>query len=297
MVKIMVPATTANLGAGFDSFGMALSLYNIIELEVVSSGLFIDVGKTMNVPADERNLLYCSIRETLMEMGLKVPGLRIRQRNGIPVTRGLGSSAACRVGGIMAANYISGGKLSQKDMLQIATRMETHPDNVAPAIFGGFTIAYMEGKKVDCMRLDVASNMKAAVFVPDFTLQTRRSRSVLPGQVSRQDAIFNASRAAIMAAAIATGREDMLRLGAQDRLHQPYRKGMIPGFDFLVRKAYEAGAKAVFLSGAGPSVVALITQDYEKFQKAMEGYMTQKMPGWRILMEEICAKGASWEEK
>ena len=295
MIRIQVPATTANMGAGFDCFGMALQRYNLVELEVASAGLYIDVGGTMRVPTDERNLLYQVIRTTLTELGKPVPGLRIRQKNNIPTTRGLGSSAACCVAGILAANFIAGNPWNRQQIFARAAKWETHPDNVAPALFGNFTIAYQQNGQVGHMSIPVAERLKCALLIPNFTLPTRKARALVPGRFPRQDAVFNISRASMFAVAMATGRYEYLNVGAKDRLHEQYRSSLVPHFREITEKAYELGARAAFLSGAGPTIVALLDSGYDAFQQNMDAYLRARMPGWEVSITDVCREGAKLE--
>lgn len=295
MIRILVPATTANLGAGFDSFGMALSVYNIVEFETAASGLHIDIKGGLRVPVDERNLLYQSARQTLDSLGVKMPGLRIRQHNQIPVTRGLGSSAACRVAGVMMADMIAGLNMGKDEIVERAARMEGHPDNVAAAVMGGFTIAGMEGENAALMRIEPPTSLRACVFVPPFPLQTKKARFILPDKVSRQSAVYNIARAAMFSAALASGRLEYLAAGSGDALHQPYRKAFVPGFDEITGKALELGARAAFLSGAGPSIVALVDGDCEGFAHEMRHFLAARQVDWEVLLTDVCRDGARSE--
>ncbi|MGI6168126.1 MAG: homoserine kinase [Christensenellales bacterium] len=295
MMRIMVPATTANLGAGFDSFGMALSIYNVVEFETAASALHIDVQGSLRVPVDERNLLYQSIKQTLDDLGVKTPGLRIRQHNYIPVTRGLGSSAACRVAGVMIADMIAEAKLSREEIVGRAARMEGHPDNVAAAVMGGFTIAGMDEGQTLVMKMEVGPSMKCCLLVPGFPLQTKKARFLLPDKVTRQAAVYNIGRAAVFAAAMATGRYEYLWEASKDALHQPYRKQLVPGFDEIVLEAQGLGARAAFLSGAGPSIVALVDREHEAFEQGMRSFLQKRQLDWKVLMTEVC-QGGAWCE-
>ncbi|MGI6175733.1 MAG: homoserine kinase [Christensenellales bacterium] len=296
MYRIMVPATTANLGAGFDCFGLALRTYNTVEFETASAGLHIEVTGMKGIPTDERNMLYGAIQQTLGTLGIKMPGLRIRQQNDIPTTKGLGSSAACRVAGIMAANIIAKEVLSKDEMINLATEMEGHPDNVTPAILGGFTIACCERNGVTHLKTITQQRLKCAVFIPPFSLQTKKARFVLPDRVSRRDAVDNISRASIFAVALATGHYEHLRAGVQDVLHQPYRKQFIPLFDAVAEKAYSLGARAVFISGAGPATAALIDGNYEAFAQGMHAFFEEKSSGWQVKILDICQQGAHFTQ-
>jgi len=297
MPSIRIPCSTANMGAGFDCIGMALALYNEIEFEVCEQGLFIDVGETQGLPiaSDERNLVYRSIKRALEVTGTPVPGLRIRQVNRIPQTRGLGSSSACIVGGIIAANLISGGRLSMDDMIAIAADIEGHPDNVLPTFVGGMTAGAIANGRVEYVRIQPPRSLKCCVFIPDFPLPTKKARAVLPDAVSREDAIFNISRAALAVGAMAQGRLELLRTALDDRLHQPYRKELIPGYDFIVEEALKNGALGCCLSGAGPTMIAFLNKDYDAFRERMTGAVSTLPNRWDVVLLDVCHDGATWE--
>lgn len=271
-MKIRVPATSANLGPGFDTLGMALELYNTVEMEFRPSGLTIEVeglGKG-TIPTDERNIIYQSAQKVFQLANRPVNGLYMKLTNAIPLSRGLGSSAAAIVGGIVAANQLCEGMLDLQTLLQIATDMEGHPDNVVPAMLGGFTIAGLEQGKVRYVRLDPLTSLKAVVAVPEFTLATHKSRGVLPSHISLQDAVFNVSRTAFLVAALGLGHISLLGMAMDDRLHQPYRCSLVPGMEDVWQAAKQAGALSAALSGAGPSLLAFATTSAEEIGQAMQ---------------------------
>lgn len=271
-MKIRVPATSANLGPGFDTLGMAFNLYNTVEMEFRRSGLTIEVeglGKDA-IPTDESNIIYQSAQKVFHLAHKSVDGLYMKLTNEIPLSRGLGSSAAAIVGGIVAANQLCEGALDLQTLLQVATDMEGHPDNVVPALLGGFTIAGMEQGSVRYVRLDPLTSLKAVVAVPQFTLSTHKSRGVLPSHVSLQDAVFNVSRTAFLVAALSLGHLQLLGMAMEDRLHQPYRCNLVPGMEDVWQAAKEAGALSAALSGAGPCLIAFAIKDTEAIGQAMQ---------------------------
>jgi homoserine kinase len=271
-MKVRVPATSANLGPGFDTLGMAFNLYNTVEMEFRDSGLHIEVeglGKEA-IPTDESNVIYQSARKVFELAGIPVPGLYMKLANEIPLSRGLGSSAAAIVGGIVAANHLCNSALDVQTLLQIATDMEGHPDNVAPALFGGFTIAAIDQGKVRCVRMDPPTELRAVVAVPAFTLATHKSRGVLPTTVSFGDAIFNVSRTAFLVAALCTGHTELLSMAMEDRLHQPYRCCLVPGMEDVWQAAKGAGALSAALSGAGPCLIAFAQTNMQEIGQAMQ---------------------------
>lgn len=297
MPSIKLPCSTANMGAGFDSIGMALALYNEIEFEVCESGLEIDVGDNQGfyIADDERNLVYRSIKRALEETGVPMPGLRIRQTNRIPQTRGLGSSSACVVGGIIAANIISDGSLSTDDMISIAAEIEGHPDNILPTFIGGMTAGAIVNGRVQYVHIEPPHRLKCCVLIPDFPLSTKKARAVLPASVSMADAVFNVSRSALMVGAMIQGRLDLVRTALEDRLHQPYRKDLIPGFDFIVSEAEKNGALGCCLSGAGPTMIAFLEKDYRQFRQRMTSALKKLDQKWEVRTLDVCYDGATWE--
>ena len=298
MIKVFVPATSANMGAGFDCLGMALSLYNTVIVDPREEGLILDFPESdlPLVEEGENNLVYRTMKETYKIVGRIMPGLYLRQINGIPITRGLGSSAACIVAGIIAANALMGQPLKKRDIIELATRMDGHPDNVLPALIGGVTVAAMENERVYYVKQMSVDFVRFAVMIPNFPLPTSMARGILPEEISRKDAVYNISRASLMMASLITGKVENLWAASDDRLHQPYRKKFIPHFDDIVAKAKELGAKGMFLSGAGPTMIAILDKDYQRFQYEMDYYTSTFEDKWEIHILEVCRDGAWWEE-
>ena len=193
MIRIQVPATSANLGSGFDSLGIALNLFNQVWMEEADT-IDISCKDDVQVPIDEHNLIYWAASQLYEECGRKLPGMKIVQLNNIPMARGLGSSSACIVAGILGANRLLGTPLDQKDLVSLATRIEGHPDNVAPAIEGGLVASAIEGEKVYSVSVPVSEKIRFVVFIPPFELKTEKARSVLPDTYSRADASSQSRR-------------------------------------------------------------------------------------------------------
>lgn len=293
MLKITVPASSANLGAGFDALGLALTLYNRVWMEE-ADGCRIETTDGAAVPLDESNMIYHTARLLYARCGRPFRGLHILQENNIPMTRGLGSSSACLVAGLLGANTLLGSPLSREDICDLATELEGHPDNVAPALLGGLVTSVMDGGRVHTVSVPVADRFRFAVFIPDFELKTEVARAALPAQVSREDAVYNLSRAALMTAALCTGNLDHLRVAVQDRLHQPYRFPMIPGVEPVFYTAYSLGAYAACISGAGPSVLAIIDRDNTAFaEEAAKRLADTGLSGWRIEVFQCDSAGAT----
>jgi len=275
------------MGPGFDCIGMALSLYNVLWVEETDEAgprLTIEnKNPAFRVPTNENNLIFKSIRRFYAETGCgATPPLRIIQDDRIPLTRGLGSSAACVVGGLIAANELSGAKLSKDELCFLAAKIEGHPDNSTPAILGGVVIGALSEKKLDYIKIVPGETLKFFVMIPDFQLATSKARGVLPKTVPLADAVHNVSRAALMAAALTTGDYSRLSSATEDRLHQPYRLPLIPDMDVLFYAAKACGASGVFLSGAGPSIIALYEGDASGFIERMAPFTKRTRRKWKI---------------
>ncbi|WP_439645204.1 homoserine kinase [Demequina globuliformis] len=255
-----VPATAGNLGPGFDSLGLALGVADELHVRAVAStGVTLDIeGEGADsLPRDESHLVVRALRAALDHVGASQTGLAIRAINRIPHGRGLGSSAAAVVAGISAARGLIAEPeaLSPEIALQIATSFEGHPDNAAPAIWGGATVAWMEGPLPHATPVDMADGLETAVLVPGSVLPTKQARSVLPAQVPHADAAFNVGRAALLVSALA-GQNDHLFAATEDRLHQQYRAEVMPAAMAMLKHLRDQGLAAV-VSGAGPSVLVL----------------------------------------
>ena len=269
---IKVPATSANLGPGFDCIGMAVDLWNETTVVRAEPSIKIDGEGADTLPTDHTNLVAASAKHAFNELGVNDVSLAFECKNNIPLARGLGSSSAATVTGIAAAFLFSNQDLSapetRKQLFSIAADIEGHPDNAAPAVFGGCQI----GIKVDqpsgyedwvTSRVQIPRELKTVVFIPDFSMKTEEARGILPQDLPRSDAVFNVGRAAMLVHALSSARWDLLHHATDDRLHQPARiKHLFPRFRPIARGALEAGAHGVFLSGAGPAVMALATDRF-----------------------------------
>lgn len=256
MIRVSVPATSANVGSGFDAVGLAVSLYNTAEF-YEDDGVSISCTDGTVVPQGESNLIYRSARRLFDELGRPVPGMRIVQTNPIPMARGLGSSSACIVAGLLAANRMLGDPLDKQQLLTLATAIEGHPDNVAPALYGGLTSCVFEGGQVYSVKKNVDESLAFAALIPDYTLLTSAARAALPKTVSHKQAVYNLSRAAFLVPAFCDGRHDLLDVATQDALHQGYRLKLMPGGEEMFAAAKRCGARAVYVSGAGSTVMAV----------------------------------------
>lgn len=268
MIRVKVPATSANLGPGFDSMGLCLGLYNEIEIEETEGGVEIvqDGFSYKNCPV-ERNLLYKAMKAVFDECGKSPEGLKIKIESNIPATRGLGSSAACIIGGMVGANAMY-GLLGPNDILSLATKMERHPDNVTPCLMGGFTVSYFDGERVTYSKMNLGDEISLAVIYPDSKLSTGKARTTLPYKVSHRDAAYNTAHSALLVSAIAGKKYNLLAEAMNDKLHQPYRMKMIPDMEEIFNIYKEAGAYGAYLSGSGPTLAAIIpTKEKESFSK------------------------------
>ena len=260
-VRVRVPGTSANCGPGFDCLGLATTIYNYLDLTLLKSNKVVveSTGEgSENIPRGKRNLTWQAVRRLLQEVGRadEFKGAIIRTENKVPISRGLGSSSTAIVAGLTAANEILGSPLDKHGLLKLATELEGHPDNVAPAIFGGFTVSVMDKGEVQTFSFLPRIKLKLIVAVPDFELSTRLARKVLPKNISMKDAIFNVSRASMLIAALVEGREELLPLAFDDALHQPYRKKLVPGMSEVFEAAKSAGALGAAISGAGSCLIA-----------------------------------------
>lgn len=263
MVRVRVPATSANLGPGFDSMGLALAWYDEITAEVIDAGVIVDVtGEgASEVPRDASHLVVASMAAGFSAWGLPMPGIRLSAHNSIPHSRGLGSSAAAIVGGLSLAWAIAhpGIPLDREEILRLATIAEGHPDNAAAAVHGGVVLAWTEGPRARCVLLDAHPRLEVVAYVPDHEVATKGARAVLPVDVPRLDAVSQATSAALLVDALTRHPEHLL-VATRDWLHQPYRAHLMPESATLMASLRSAGVPAV-ISGAGPAVLAVGTPD------------------------------------
>lgn len=270
-VSVKVPATTSNIGPGFDSFGMALPIYNTVTLEetvlpgtgieinVVSEDESVDELSVEHLELNENSLVYKAVELLYNSIGQTPSELKITIHSNIPIARGLGSSASVIVGGLLAANELLGNPADEAALLSIATEVEGHPDSITPAIVGGFVITSQED---DCSviykKIDWPEDWIITACIPEYELPTDISRSVIPENIPLKDAVFNAKRTAMFVNAVTTHDENLMKLALQDRLHQPYRMKLVPGFDKIIENLkHEDDVLGCVLSGAGPSLLVI----------------------------------------
>ena len=259
-VSVRVPATTANLGPGFDCLGMALDWWNDVCMSTASRPAVLIAGDGADtLSASEDNLVYRAARVAFDAAGEETVPLSISCRNRIPLARGLGSSAAAIVGGLVAANALCRRPLDRECLLDLAVEMEGHGDNVSPALLGGCQVVVRDEGRTISDAVPLPPDLMAVVFVPDVPMATREARAILPDMVSREEAVYNLGRTALLVNGLATGRVDKLKVATRDRLHQPARQSIFPAMKYIIRAALDAGAAGAFLSGGGSSVLALAT--------------------------------------
>lgn len=308
-VNIAVPATTANLGPGFDCIGAALSLYNefqFTQINTAETKLKINVTGTEaeRVQTDESNLLYQAFSKFYHHIEKTPPAVEIDIKLGVPLARGLGSSATAIVGGLVGANLLAGEPLRQVEVMQLAIEMEGHPDNVVPALLGGCRLAatglvlepqrHREHREEwEICNIPWHWDVVPVVAIPDFELSTSEARKVLPSEYSRKDAIFNAAHLGLLVRGLESGRGDWLRVAMQDKIHQPYRKNLIQGYDAVYSAAVNAGAYGMVISGAGPTLLALTdTEKAEVVSQAMQSAWREVGVGAEVKVLKVDFQGA-----
>jgi homoserine kinase len=300
-VTVRVPATSANLGPGFDTLGLALGFYDELVVSTRSEpGATVEVigegsaGSAAPVSTDASNLVVQSIAHAYKFAGVALPGLNLRAHNQIPHSRGMGSSSAAIVSGLMAAKGLLEGQFdfTEQDLLALATELEGHPDNVAPALFGGLTIAWTTDEGPRCKKLLVHRGVSPLVLVPSFTMSTKLARSLQPENVPHEDAIFNVSRSSLLVAAL-TQSPELLFESTEDKLHQDYRAEAMPQTSTLIKALRGAGFAAV-VSGAGPSILVLCSDPAQRLAAAKVVEAAQETP-WRALMLAVDFSGATVE--
>lgn len=271
-VKVRVPASSANLGPGFDALGLALGLHNeVIAEDADGVRVTVEGEGAGRLATNERNVVARGVSAAYEAAGRRFRGCGLRCLNRIPLARGLGSSAAAWVAGLVAGNALNGSPLDRNALLTLAARAEGHPDNVAAALFGGLTVSCVGADEVRAVKLPVPPQLRWIVLVPAMTSSTAEARAVLPASVPRADAVFNVQRVALLLAALQAGRVEMLRAALEDRLHEPYRLKLFPWMPDVTAAARKAGALGCVLSGAGPSLLAVANApEAEAVGRAME---------------------------
>ncbi|ACA55240.1 homoserine kinase [Clostridium botulinum] len=280
MVEVRVPATSANIGPGFDCLGVAVNMYNKFFVEEIEEGLIFEgcADKFKN----ENNLIYVAMKKCFNKIGYKPTGLRIKIESDIPVSRGLGSSAACVVGGIVSANELAGGALNKKELLDLAVEVEGHPDNVNPAFCGGMTASISDNREVIYSKVKVSEGIKFCALIPDFTLSTEKARAVLPKSIDYKDGIFNVGRTALMISALNNGDFHLIKYACKDKLHQDHRAKLIENFYSIKKQCEKLNSLGVFLSGAGPTIMVMLREEDKDFSKNIKSFLETLKNKWEV---------------
>ena len=282
MIRMRIPATSANIGAGFDSLGLAVSMYNFVNMDECE-GIIIRTTDDVQVPTDRSNLIYKTAKYLYDLCGKNCPGLYIEQENNIPMARGLGSSSACIVAGLLGANRLMGDPLNRDEIINIAADLEGHPDNSTPALLGGQVTAVLENKKVWYVKQEIRDDLRFVAIVPDFELRTSLARQALPREISHKDGVFNLSRAALMSVSLYSGNYQNLRIAAEDRLHQPYRLSLIKGASAVMESSYLLGAYCTYISGAGSTLMSIISSENTAFEGKLRSILdSYDFTGWKL---------------
>jgi homoserine kinase len=293
-VHVRIPATSANLGPGFDALGLALALHNEVVAEVRDGvSVKIDGEGADRLARDGANVVARGVKLAYEAAGRAFRGCALECVNRIPTSRGLGSSAAAWVGGLVAGNALLGSPLSKDALLGLAARAEGHPDNVAAAIFGGLTVSCGTAEGVTSITLPVTKSLAWVVLVPEVTSATAEARALLPRSVPREDAVFNVQRVALLLAGLQTAVPAALSVALEDRLHQPYRLKLFPWMPEVVAAARAAGALGCVLSGAGPSLLAVVAGDGGPVGRAMEDALSRAGVRGRAQTLDVDSTGAT----
>ena len=282
MIHIQIPATSANMGPGFDSIGVAVQLYNHIWVEEQTDGLTIEVRRKqeLEVPTDETNLIYQTMKFFYEKKELPMPGIHLI------------------LGGLLGANELAGRPCTRDELAQMAAMLEGHPDNSNPALFGGMVVGAQNEKEMKYVRLELPEDLVFAIMVPDFPVSTAASRGVLPDSYTRKDVVFNASRAALLVASVMTGNYENFDMAMQDKVHQPYRAQLIDGMEEIFRHAKDFGAVASYLSGAGSTLMAMVTKEKaERFEREMSAYLGTLPHNWKLQLLQADRVGARVERE
>lgn len=294
-VKVRVPGTSANMGPGFDSLGLAFNIYNYIEAEETDGGLEITIqdAKTKEfLPTDEKNMVYKAMKYLFDKAEYQPKGLRLTLKSDIPVTRGLGSSSACIVGGLVCANELSGKKFSTRELISMATQIEGHCDNVCAAMVGGFTVSVFQKNEVFYYSHKMKDDLKYIVLIPDYAVTTQKARNTLPGYYPKRDVAFNISHASLLVASLVSGDYDNLLCAIDDHVHEPYRKMFIDGYSKIYNKLKSYGALGTYISGSGPTLVSLVESDDAEFlYEDITEYMKKNYPTWTVKLMDADNEG------
>lgn len=289
MFEIKVPATSANMGPGLDTLGVAFKLYNTFLVEEIGSGL--EIFGCNKEFANSDNLVYTSMLKTFKKLQKDPKGVRLTFKTEIPVSGGLGSSATCILAGITAANKLCGDILTKQEVLNYACEIEGHPDNITPAMIGGMTVSIMNEGVNHCNKIPINGGIKFCALIPNLQLSTKSSRAVLPKTIPFKDAVYNVGMVSMLIVAIVNGDYKGIKLACKDKLHQPYRMGLIQNYNEITSFVNESEALGVFLSGAGPTIMVMLKKDDSSTQEKLKEFLKRLSASWKILNLEIDEEG------
>lgn len=288
MIKIKIPATSANIGPGFDCLGIALNLYNIFYIDEIESGFILE--NCFDEFNNENNLMLTTIIKFFNKVGYKYKGIKIIYDTNIPIGVGLGSSSTCILAGVIAANEISNANLSLDKLLNFAVEIEGHSDNITPALYGGLTVSTFKDN-VYYKKFNIDYPIKFYSIIPNFTLSTKASRALLPTSVSFKDTSFNISATSLVLASLVTGDLNLLKHSSDDKIHEDYRIPLIPDYNKIKNEAFTLGAVSVYLSGSGPTIMCIVDIDNRDFHKKMTNFINKLTNIWAIKELYVCNKG------
>lgn len=291
MIKVRVPATSANLGVGYDCMGLALDDYATATFEVIAHGL--EILGCEEAYCNEDNLFYQAFLEGLKYMNETVPGIRITVDTDIPYARGLGSSATCIVAGLAGANALFQNRMNRYELFDLATRMEGHPDNIAPAIFGGLCVSFMEEGKPNMIRYGVKRDLQFVTMIPDYEVSTKSAREVLPNNMSYAQAVYQMGRCAALAKAIEIGNAMIMKRACTDQMQEPYRKELIPEYADVNKLCEDAGMITMYISGSGSTMIALTQEETDA--GVLAETIKKRYPTWDVRILKATYDGVQSE--
>lgn len=296
-IKLKIPASTSNLGSGFDTFGLALNIYLNVEVSLADSLKISYSGEgEQDIVLDETNLIFKAAAKIYEKAGAGLPFLSINIENPIPLCRGLGSSGAAIIAGLAGANKLLDDKFSNSELLNFAHEIEGHPENAAASLYGGFTTNCINNGEIISRKIEITNSLKAVLLIPETSISTEDAREVLPVLVAYDEAIFNVQRSALLTHTFLTGDFDSLKTAMQDKLHQPFRKQLLPGYDEFEEIAYENGALGVCISGSG-STLLCFTEDKETLlQNHWRALAEEKEIAAQVLVSEVENQGVSFQD-
>lgn len=293
--QVKVPATSANIGAGFDVMGMALSVYNVFEVEEIKENSEIIFEGFELEYSNRDNIFYKSMILLLDKYKYKYNGFKITlKENNIPIARGLGSSSSCIVGGLIAANKIMKNKITKEELVKIATDIEGHPDNVSPAILGGLVVTVVEDDKLYYNKVDISEDIVFSCYIPNFKVSTEEARKILPKKIKLSDGIYNVGHSMLTLLAFINEDYDLLKISCRDKFHQNYRGSLIEGYENILCKFDNYGAMGTFISGSGPTIIGIFKSEYMGNTIKMEKDLKNEVKLINLIVDN---KGAQVEER